>query len=163
MTYFLRTLGFVWLLPATIITWAVYVLPLWAFGCIKWDGWHSYLIARFKLVNNDGWYARAWRDWAGWGGPCVMILKDLPTELDDRWVEVTEKHESRHCIQQFLLGILFHIIYGVDLIYLWLFRKDKHAYLDNFLERDARQYAGQRVDIPRSEWPQGPNDRWPWW
>jgi hypothetical protein len=158
--YFLRTLGFIWLLPMTIIIWAFYVLPLWAFGCIKWDGWQSYLIARFTLVNDDGWYARAWRDWAGWGGPCVILLKE---GADPSWDSITEAHEERHCVQQFLLGPTFYPAYFFDSLALWIFFSKRHAYLDNIFERDARRYAGQPVVIDPSGWPQGEDDRWPWW
>lgn len=163
MTYFLRTLGAVWLLPATILVWLFYILPAWAFGVIRWDGWHSYLIAQFKLVNEDSWYAKAWRDWYGWSGPCVVIIKDLPGEADDRWVAVTVVHEGRHCAQQFVLGIFFYPIYFLNSVFLWIFFKDRHAYLDNWFEADARRAAGQLVEIPKERWPHGPNDRWPWW
>jgi hypothetical protein len=51
---------------------------------------------------------------------------------------------------------------------LWIkniFRKrenKQHIYFDNWFERRARKTAGQLVDIPRSMWPDGPDDYNPW-
>lgn len=160
---FLRIIGFVWLFPATLLTWLLYILPAWLFGVILYKGMHSFLVWKFQLVNSDSWYARAWSDWYGWSGPCVMIVKDLPGERDDRWVKITEVHEGRHCAQQFVLGIFFYPAYIAHSMWLWLFRKDKHSYLDNWFERDARRAAGQRIDIGPEQWPHGPRDRWAWW
>jgi len=164
MSYFLRILGFIWLLPATILVWLFYISWGWGFGFIKWSGWHSFLIAEFLLVNKDSWYARLWRDWAGWSGPCVIIIKDLPGGFDDPWVERTRAHEGDgHGVQQFIFGPLFYPVYILVAVFMWFFFHDKHAYLDHPFERHARKAAGQQVDIPRHQWMHGPNDRWPWW
>lgn len=119
----------------------------------------------FQLINNDSWYTHAWRDWYGWSGPWVMIMKDLPKEEGSDYKRWTRSvlHELRHCIQQFVLGVWFYPCYIIDSMFIWVFIKDKHAYIDNTFERDARDYAGQRVNIPKDEWMHGPDDRWPWW
>ncbi len=62
-----------------------------------------------------------------------------------------------------IFGIFFYLIYIGDSIFIFVFIKDKHSYIDNHLERNARSAAGQKVDIPRNEWIHGPYDRWPWW
>ena len=164
MKYFLRTLGFLWLLPATILVWTFYISWAWLFGLIIWKGWHSYLIAQFQLKNVDSWYAKLWKDWYGWSGPCVLIYKDKPGEWDDAWVARTKVHEADgHCVQQFVFGIFHYPLYLLESVYLWLFKKDKHAYLDNRFERHARGVAGQQVDFTQADWPHGKGDRWPWW
>lgn len=40
---------------------------------------------------------------------------------------------------------------------------NKHPYLDCWAERMARKRAGQQVDIPPKDWPQGKRDLIPWW
>ena len=147
MKYFLRTLGFIWLLPATILVWLFYISWAWVFGLIIWKGWHSYAIAQFQLKNEDSWYAKLWKDWGGWSGPCVLIYKDNPGKWDDAWVARTKLHEADgHCIQQFIFGIFHYPSYFLVSVWLWLFCKDKHAYLDNPFERHARKVAGQQLD-----------------
>jgi hypothetical protein len=160
----LYILAFIWLLPATIITWLFYILPLLIFRSIKFCEWCSY-IPVFTLINDDSWYAKKWKDWYGWSGPWVIILKDLPLpgSEDDSWVDKTLTHEFRHCMQQMILGLFFYPVYILNSIFIWFFIKSKHAYLDNFFERDARTAANQRVDIPMNMWPHGSSDRWPWW
>jgi len=165
MKYPLYILGFIWCLPATILVWIFYIFPLILFRQIRFVKFEDSFFPVFQLINNDSWYTRAWRDWAGWSGPWVIIVKDLPKEDSaeyKRWLR-TLLHELRHCIQQLILGPLFYIIYILDSIFIWIFIKSKHAYLDNVFERDARDYAGQQVNIPKDEWMHGPDDRWPWW
>lgn len=45
---------------------------------------------------------------------------------------------------------------------LWL-PYTKHPYLDCWAERMARKRAGQVVDVPPKDWPQGKDDLWAWW
>lgn len=158
MKRFMIALGFIWLLPMTIVVWLGYILWAWTLGYIRYDGAAGFLVARFVVrLHVPNWYTRAWRDWAGWSGPCVVIVK--PGYETGR----TLTHELRHCWQQFLFGIFHYPLYGLALTYIWFFQKDRHAYLDNPFERDARAAAGQQVNIPRNKWRQGPDDRWPWW
>ena len=155
----LRVLGSLWLLPVTILVWVLYILPGWFFGALRWGGWHSFLIARFKLNDLDSPYAARWEDWYGWSGPNVMIIRQVGKVVDSR----TERHEERHCVQQLAFGPLFYPAYVLSSFWIFLFTSGKHAYLDNPFERDARQHASQPVDIPPERWPDGPRDRWPWW
>ena len=163
MRIFLRILGFVWLLPITIPVWLVYVLPLWALGQITFKGWYSPLIAAFQLVNSNSWYAKRWKDWYGWSGPCMFIYKDLPGDHDAKKVFRTMEHEERHCLQQFVLGPLFYPAYLFSSLWIWLFMKTRHAYFNNPFEMDARAAAKQRVYLGPEHWPNGRSDRWPWW
>lgn len=161
MKTLLRIIQFVWLLPATILVWLFYILPMWLiFRDLVFVSWAELFVAEFRLADKDlePWYAKAWRDWYGWGGPCVFIRRDDSTNL-----EKTRIHELRHCEQQFIWGVFFYPAYFFDSVLIWLFAKNLHAYLDNWFERDARKTAGQIVDIPREMWPQGEEDHWPWW
>jgi hypothetical protein len=159
----LRILGFVWVLPATVLVWTFYILPAWGLGWLTYGGSPTFLVAMFVVAKQrrETWYTRAWRDWAGWSGPCVVLLKEDPA-LNDAYRR-TVAHELRHCAQQFALGLFFYPAYLFASLFVWLFLPGSHAYLDNPFERDARRAAGQQVDIPRAQWRQGPEDRWPWW
>lgn len=160
----LRTLGFIWLLPATIIVWLFYVLPVWVFGEVHYEGMHSLFVWKFRVSNLASWYTGLWSDWAGWSGPCVIFYKDQPGTFDDAWVERTLIHEDDHCFWQFVFGVFFYPIYSAASLGIWLFGGEhRHAYLDNPFERRARQTAGQVVDIPRDRWMHGAYDRWAWW
>lgn len=157
MKKLLSILGTIWLLPITILAWMFYILPLWALGCIRFDGYAAFLIPKFVLVNKYAWYTKMWRDWAGVSLPNAIITKE---DLDN---ETTMKHELRHCFQQWLFGPFHWLVYILSSVWLWVTNDEKHAYLDNVFERDARKAAGQLVDIPQNMWMHGPEDRWPWW
>jgi hypothetical protein len=158
----LKLLGFCWLLPVTIPFWLLYIVPL-MWRDIRFVGWEGFGIARFVLVSQNSWYARLWRDWAGFSAPCAIIHRDYIGHYLDR----TIVHERRHCIQQFWFGPFFYPAYLLCTAALWVYGHakdaDVHAYLDNPFERDARRAAGQPVRIPRSDWPHGRDDRLPWW
>lgn len=169
-------LGFVWLLPATLLVWLFYVIPLLLTKQIKYNAREDDFIWSFELVDRDSWYGKMWSKWAGWSGPCVYIFKRYRSEdypwLDEKvlkeYDEKTKIHEVRHCKQQFLFGIFHYPAYF--LVSAWLtvsnlwkpYKNKKHVYLDNPFERDARRAAGQIVDVPRENWPDGPNDYNPW-
>ena len=156
---------FIWLLPATIIVWLFYVLPLWLItkdfvyvGRLP----HSF-IWTFHVVSKKSWYGRAWHRWLGWSGPCVYVFKWSGNKQID-WA--TRLHEVEHCKQQFRWGVFHYPAYFLCTLWILLtnrFRKvPLHAYLDNPFEKDARRAAGQWVEIPRDKWPDGPNDFNPW-
>lgn len=169
-------LGFIWLLPATTLVWLLYILPFWATKQIKYNKRERDFVWSFEVIAEDNWYARAWNKWAGWAGPCVYIFKkyrkeDYPNVSEKAlrlYDEVTRVHELRHCDQQFVFGIFHYPAYflvstWLAISNLWKSKEDKlHIYLDNPFERDARKAAGQKVDVPREEWPDGPNDYNPW-
>jgi hypothetical protein len=183
--YFLRLLGFVWLLPVTILVWTFYVLPLAFLDEIRWDGWHSFLVARFRLVDpKEGigsWYYQQWHNWAGWSGPCVLVYKNASIRSLARGLHAAPhsvlsvlKHEERHCVQQFLFGPLFYPIYFLSSVVLWVYGEvydlvwggypaKSHPYYDNPFERDARRAAGGVVDIPPHMTGVANDNRWPWW
>lgn len=158
----LKCLGFLWLLPATVLFWLVY-MPL-AWRNLRFVGWLSFGIAHFEVLDRDSWYSKKWRSWYGFSGPCCII-----TRSNLSWVRLrrTVIHERRHCMQQLLFGPLFYPLYGLCSAALWVYGTatdaDVHAYFDNPFEVDARVAAGQRRRIPRTDWPRGRDDRLPWW
>lgn len=169
MKKLLRTIGFIWLLPMTLIVWLFYVLPL-MWKDLKFVGWADLFVAHFTVKSKHSWYAKVWREWLGWSGPCVVVTRDaveewpeLPSSEIEKANQRTLKHELRHANQQFVFGPLHYPLYGLMSLWIWFFVKWKHAYLDNPFERDARKAAGQRVNVPPDLWPKGPKDRWPWW
>lgn len=177
MNKLLYMLGFVWLLPATILVWSLYIIPIWALGYIELVKF-SFPAVQFKLKATDNWYAKLWKTWWGFSAPCAYIYKDtsyiqieyVNYKFDNVWVDsqvsIIRTHELRHCWQQYILGALYYPTYMACSIVLWLYgsitNADVHAYHDNPFERDAKRFAGQKIKIPRSEWMNGPNDRIPW-
>lgn len=161
MRIFLTFLAILWQLPAVAVVWVSYVLPLVIFGQIRFWAWYrgSIAVPVFVTKDDDSWWVRLWRDWFGWGGPWVIILKNAARANVARSLV----HEFQHVLDQAIFGVFFYPLYVMISVVLWIFYKDKHAYLDNWFERRARKAAGQRVDIPRSQWMHGENDRWPWW
>jgi hypothetical protein len=163
----LRILQFIWLLPATILVWVFYILPLIALREIKFRRMSEFLVFEFENPITTSWYDIRWNKWAGWSGPCVYIYKSHQGPGGHNFDAITRIHELRHCHQQFKWGIFFYPAYFFSSLWIIisnLWRKEKrHAYLDNWFERDARRAAGQLVDIPRSRWMDGPDDHIPWW
>lgn len=132
----LRLLQFLWLLPMTILVWAVYVLPLWLFRQISYDCVMDGSIIVFRLnKERKNWYTNLWASWAGWSGPCVVIHKQYTPEID----RIVLTHESRHCWQQFCFGPLHYPLYGLIFVCFWAFT-DKDPYVDNPFEVDARKH-----------------------
>lgn len=169
-------LKFIWLLPATIIVWALYILPLLATKQISFSSRDRYFIWSFEIIAKDNWYARAWSKWAGWSGPCVYLFKKYTRVkypfLSDQELKIrdsiTRDHELEHCEQQFIFGAFYYFVYISNSIWILIsngwrtYDEKRHMYLDNMFERGARRVAGQVVNIPRSQWLDGPDDYNPW-
>jgi hypothetical protein len=103
---------------------------------------------------------QSWQKWWGCSLPHTLILHwDIP----DKYIDGVISHEFDHEHKWENWGIFFTPAYWGATIFIWLFQKNKHAYLDNPFERSARKAAGELVDIPRERWMDGPNDRFPWW
>lgn len=168
---FLSLPGFLWALPLTFLN-ALVVLPLWATGQYKFhQRWG--LVFEFSVVPGS-WVRRTF--WGGWGGYSMGSL--IVYREDSLPYAYISTHERRHSFQTYVFGVLA-ILYPVVSAVIWLFFRKPftvwvsritgnlprryHAYLDNPAERDARRWANQKVDIPPNEWPQGSDDRWPWW
>ena len=161
ITFLIRIIQFIYSLPVFILVWSFYIIPLWLLGKIKYVKSPAFLTAEFHVVKSDGWYYRLWRDWCGWAGPSVIILR---TDGRCKKIEIKIRiHELTHVIQQFTWGPLFYPAYFLASIFIWIFLKEKHSYYDNPFERQARRLAGQVVDIPKERWRDGENDRWIWW
>jgi hypothetical protein len=155
-----------WIAPF-ILSWA-YALWLWKFSHdMEFKGWIRvggiFPVAKFRLISKKSWYAKLWQDWYGMGFMGIVLYRDEPGIYDDAFVKMTLIHEPRHCLQGYILGLLFWILYVVDLLLIYFFIPARHPYLDNWFERDARRVSGDQVDFTPDQWPNGPNDRWPWW
>lgn len=117
----------------------------------RW-GW----VLEFETIP-DAWMTRKfWHKWAGANMAGVIWYRH-----DYANSPATQKHERQHAWQSFVFGPLQPILYFGHVIIIYLFIKDKHAYLDCWFERDARHAAGQPVDVNWREW--YGEDRWPWW
>lgn len=154
-------LGFLWCLPISILGWILGGL-LYVFGLnIMRVSLHYPGIFEWCLFG-DGWFTK-WFVKKGWGGFSVgnnvFIAPIKNLDIENRIF----LHEQEHCFQQYKYGVFFLILYVLESLRIFFFDRSKHSYLDNRFEREARAAAGQRVDIPREEWPQGPSDYWIWW
>ena len=108
---FLEILGFIWALPATIICWLFYILPLILFKEIKYVGRLSTFTWEFSNpINPTSWYDKMWTGWGGWSGPCVLILHEDMYKDSER-LAIVRKHELRHCEDQLKWGIFFYPVY----------------------------------------------------
>lgn len=121
------------------------------------------IAAEWEVDLMEPWHVKAWKDWGGVGLGLFMCYRDRIGKADDAWVARTIIHEGTHNIQTTALGLLKFVLDLVFMLFIFIFLKDKHPYLDNPFERQARRRAGQTVDIPRDQWPQGKDDRNPWW
>jgi len=154
-----HVLGFFWVLPVSILGW-VFIGILAALRQIENIEVQNDLSFVWDLKNSGFFYKYMEGKWFGFAVGNSEIVADAPdTERGIRKL----KHENRHVKQQYALGVFFFPVYVVESLRLFFFHKDKHAYLDNWFERDARKHAGQIVDILPEQWPEGPKDRWPWW
>ena len=149
-------LQWIWALPITV--WGFLItLPFLALGQLRVVRLNDLVL---EMVSVEGrWYERTWmKKWAGFCTGAVIVYRH-----DYVGSERTEKHERQHAKQCYWFGIFQPIAYFSHCLFIWFFQKNKHAYLDNWFERDARRAAGQPVDIPPEQWFEGPDDRWPWW
>lgn len=155
-----RALGFFWALPMSLLGWIFGLLLLvlrqtefpkvqenWTF---IWD------------LTNWGWFFKKAMDARGWVGFSIgnnIFVKDVDGV---RWKRTLD-HETAHCYQWFSLGLLFPLVYILESVRVYFLEKKLHSYYDNCFEIEARKCAGQPVEIPRTQWKDGPTDRWAWW
>ncbi|KKK78066.1 hypothetical protein LCGC14_2847280 [marine sediment metagenome] len=163
-----KILGFLWALPASILCWLFYILPLIIFKEIKYVGKLDTFVWEFRNpINPTSWYDELWARWAGWSGPCVVIIHEDMYALPEK-LKIIRQHELKHCQDQFKWGFFFYPAYlcasaWLAVSNLWKKYEDRvHIYYSNPFEIAARKAAGQVVDIPREWWPSGPDDYNPW-
>ena len=160
MRNFLNVVGFIWLLPVNILVW-FWLIILLLKGSIEEVTLQPNLALRWDVANDSKLYKLMHKDnWFGFVlGNNVIVVDDDPYEQFAQFI----MHENVHVAQNYVFGIFFYPAYFIVSTFIFCFLWEKHAYLDNPFERQARKLAGQRVDIPREEWPQGPHDRWSFW
>ena len=159
--FMLYLLGFIWTLPISIITWIIMGLAELSLeiekvtvnknGIFVWDLKNTGFLYRKVFIKRGFW---------GFSSGNNVIVVDTDFKRYGR----TIKHETKHCFQQYALGIFYFPVYLLIYLYTYLFGgKDKHPYYDHPFEKSARKAAGQIVNIPRKEWSQGPVDRNIFW
>ena len=151
MKKFLEIFGFFWQLPATIICWLFYILPLYIVDDIEFKKWESFGVAVWTLESKKSWHTKLWRDFWGWYGPCNIIMRTarhiINEDAHDYWsahlrneieIEIRRAliHNLRHHFQACICGPLFYLIYGI--IYVVMKIAGKNAYRDHPFEKDAR-------------------------
>ena len=157
MKKFLYILGFLWALPLSLPVW---ILGLFLLATKQIERFH--VTEKFEFVwdlEDDGYFFKGAfekRDFWGFSFGNNIFIKDR----DDKRYKRGIKHESRHCFQSYYLGIAFPLIYILEALIIYFFVKEEHSYYDNWFEIDARKYAGQLLNIPKSAWK---NDRWIFW
>lgn len=159
MFKFYYILGFLWVVPVSIIGW-LFLGLLTLFGQIDCINLYPDLSVVWDLKNTGFFYKKMVRRWFGFVIGCNIVVVDL--DDSDKNVRCF-MHERRHVLQQYCWGVFFFIAYVFESLRIFLFCKEDHAYLDNRFEIDARKYAGQKIKVPKSEWFDGPEDKWPWW
>jgi len=152
-------LGFLWVLPVSVLGW-LFMGLLYVLRQVEGVNVYPDLTVVWDLRSGGFFYRRMHTKWFGFSiGNNIVALDTGDAGRNARGY----LHERRHCMQQYCCGPLFFPLYVVESLRVYLFRPEQHAYLDNRFERDAREYAGQWVNIPRSHWPDGSTDRWIWW
>lgn len=139
----IRWLGFLWLLPMTIVVWLFYVLPVWwVLGGVRYVGKAAPLVWEFEVIVADTWYHRVWDGWSGWSGPCVIFLHESIRKRPQSGARI-RLHELRHCWQWAVMGPIFPVVYFAILAAVWvpyqLRLTRRHPYFDHPLEVDARR------------------------
>lgn len=139
MSSILKFVGFIWLLPMTILVWILYIFPLLFLKQIKFDKRIGFIMVFILNEEKNNWYSKQWEMWAGWSGPNVIIYKKFNKEI----VNNILNHEYRHCMQQLVFGPLHYPLYVFMMIFIYIF-SNKHPYFDNPFEVDARKYEREK-------------------
>lgn len=138
----LRVLGFIWTLPVSLLMW-IFMLFCLLFKQV--DKVYARKDLTFVWVlKRDSWFDEKLLIGRGYAGFAVgnNIIYSQSTVRD---IDQIIKHESRHCQQYYLFGVLFLPIYACMFLYISFFIKHKHPYLDNPFEIDARRYTGEEI------------------
>ena len=156
--------GWLWSLPLTMTAFVLFLLVPVLCGQLRWRKRQGQLLPFFGFVVElevveGGWLERlVFKKWAGVNYAGIIVYRaDYADSVR------TLVHERRHAWQCFVFGVFQPILYWGHCLFIFLFQWKRHAYLDNWFERDARRAAGQPVEILPEEWFEGPDDRWPWW
>lgn len=127
-----RILGAVWVLPAAIPIWVLFVLPAWGLGLIGDPIRRRWVVVWAVYHTRRGWsrlWSRGNRQWYGIALPFAVVLNASNRTPSD--VDRALRHELHHCDQWLALGSLFPVVYW----FLWVV----YGYERNPLEVDARK------------------------
>jgi len=152
------TIGFIWVLPLSILAWiCLYLLKI--MGQVNNVVVDQSDCSFIWLIQENSFLHKISKGWFGCtlGNNLVLVEDTYEIGKGSKFL-----HEKIHLKQYYIFGVFFLLVYICNSAWLYCFNKDKHCYYDNFLEVWARKEAGQKVEIPKSEWKDGPNDRNPW-
>lgn len=150
-----KLLGFLWCFPISLLGFIVFGL-FYVFRQFQQVHWLSDP-ALVWVVRDKSCLDRLMKTWFGFSMGCHIVCIKMDLE------SCNMIHERTHVKQNYIFGVFFFLLYILDSIYIYLTDFSKHPYIDNYFERWARMEAGQPVDVPRDDWPDGRNDRNPWW
>jgi len=157
----LWALGFINASVTSLLVFLFFLLPHLIRGTFE----KVTMLPNFAIVwdvdNKSDFFRESMPGWYGFVAGCHIIVVDYDRD-DPKYKEYMDHENWGHVIQNYILGILFYPLYGLFTGFILVFLKNRHSYLDNPFERWARRVAGQKVEIPREEWTDGPNDRFPW-
>jgi hypothetical protein len=156
----LFVLGFLWVLPVSILVWVFWMIPKYFQGTFAKVTVLPNLLIVWDVKNDSDFFKKSMKGWYGFVAGCNIVVVDYDNNLESFKQHMA--HETTHGIQNYIFGVLFYPLYLLCTLCILVFMKNLHAYHDNPFERWARRSAGQRVNIPKSEWMNGPNDRFPW-
>ncbi len=132
-------------IPAALLIWPLYILPLWTLRQIKLVKKAAPWVLEFELSDEDTRYTKLWKNWAGSSLPfCFIRISKLRINRNNpglHWATVAKRmrqlvaHELHHNQQQFNLGPLFFPLYLYQLV--------TKGYQNNPYEVEARRVAGE--------------------
>lgn len=144
MSKFLRTLGFLWASPLTLLA-AAYVFLCNIIGWYKYAGkFDNAFVWSVQEERLPQFMKKLWQHWAGHCiGNIVVVKCDLKSERGKKIL----RHEQEHVYQCMVLGIFQPIIYAVSSLAIKLACPRSDSYYSNPFEIEARRAADQVVDI----------------
>jgi len=158
----LYALGFLNTFVLTLLSWIFFFVPHYLKGTFERVYITKELAIIWDVANDSKFYKESMDGWYGFVLGANVCVVDVPSKENDWWKKHFKHEVKGHVIQYFIFSLLFFVFYILFTLFILAFLKNKHSYHDNPFEIWARKVAGQQLHIPREEWMDGPNDRFPW-
>ena len=142
------TLGILWALPVTLISFLFYVGPFWLFRWYRLVGWRQLAFVFHLSDSAPQWLKDRWLHWAGATVGNVIVMKPFPEE--SKYSQIILTHEMTHVRQIMILGVFQPLVYVLNYIAGTILKKTVghvDGYYDGIFEVHARRCAGQIIDI----------------